>query len=175
MSIWRARIAAWGLSGLSYLLGGCEARFLDLRQAGESALVDGFGPIGDLAGQDLAGQDLAALPDKQLARGMFVGRAGHSGSGEGGLYRTQGAIELRLAADFSSSGVPGPALFLTSRDSMAGTIDTVADVNLGTLRAASGAQVYPLPSGADVGRRNVFVYCQPFRVEVAKATLVDLP
>jgi hypothetical protein len=154
------------------LLVGCEARFIDQRPASERIFVY----PADLAAEptDLNGLDLAE-GDRPLAQGMFMNRAGHAGSGAATLYRVQGKIELRFAADFSVSGVPGPAVFLTSRESMGGSIDTQADVGLGTLQAIGGAQSYPVPAGAELGRRNVFVYCQPFRVEVAKANLVDLP
>ena len=151
---------------------GCEARFLDHRLPAEAMFpipADGFGESTDLAGTS------PGDAEKLLAQGMFVGRAGHAGSGDAHLHRSQGVLEVRFAANFSVSGVPGPAVFLTSRDSMGGSIDAQADVNLGTLRSISGAQSYRLPPGADVGRRNVFVFCQPFRVEVAKAALVDLP
>lgn len=160
------------------LLLGCEARFLDQRSGANTigpSQFDAAMPPMDLAGRDLAGIDLATPADKLLAMGSFMGRAGHAGSGDGMLYRTPGGVEVRFAANFTSSGVPGPAVFLTSRDSMGGSIDSQADINLGTLRSTSGAQTYAVPAGADVGRRNVFVYCQPFRVEVAKAALVDVP
>lgn len=159
------------------LLVGCEARFLDQRSANplvQTPVDAAMAPV-DLAGRDLAGVDLATPVDKLVAQGSFMGRAGHAGSGDGMLYRTPGGVEVRFAANFSASGVPGPAVFLTSRDSMGGSIDSQADISLGTLKSTSGMQVYPVPAGADVGRRNVFVYCQPFRVEVAKATLVNVP
>lgn len=159
------------------LLFGCEARFVDQRSAEERARVEidaAMAPV-DLAGVDLTGADLAQPTDVLLAKGSFMGRAGHSGSGDGMLYRAKGAVEVRFAANFTTSGVPGPAVFLTSRDSMGGSIDSQADISLGTLKSTSGMQVYSVPAGADVGRRNVFVYCQPFRVEVAKATLVNVP
>jgi len=159
------------------LLLGCDARFLDQRSAEERArgsLDFAMTPV-DLAGADLAGLDLAEPTDTLLAKGSFMGRAGHGGSGDGMLYRAKGGVEVRFAANFTSSGVPGPAVFLTSRDNMGGSIDSQADIALGTLKSTTGAQTYPVPAGADVGRRNVFVYCQPFRVEVSKATLVNVP
>ena len=159
------------------LLLGCDARFLDQRSAEERArgsLDFAMTPV-DLAGADLAGLDLAEPTDTLLAKGTFMGRAGHGGSGDGMLYRAKGGVEVRFAANFTSSGVPGPAVFLTSRDNMGGSIDSQADIALGTLKSTTGAQTYPVPAGADVGRRNVFVYCQPFRVEVSKATLVNVP
>lgn len=159
------------------LLLGCDARFLDQRSAEERARsqLDFAMPPVDLAGVDLAGVDIAEPTDTLLAKGSFMGRAGHGGSGDGMLYRTKAGVEVRFAANFTASGVPGPAVFLTSRDSMGGSIDSQADIALGTLKSTTGAQTYPVPTGADVGRRNVFVYCQPFRVEVSKATLVNVP
>lgn len=160
------------------LLLGCEARFLDQRSGASplgQATYDFAMPPVDLAGVDLIGADLATPADKLLSQGSFMGRAGHAGAGDGQLYRTASAVEVRFAPNFACSGVPGPAVFLTSRDSMGGGIDTQTDISLGTLRSTSGAQTYVVPPGADVGRRNVFVYCQPFRVEVAKATLTDVP
>ncbi|MFO0572850.1 MAG: hypothetical protein U1A78_02535 [Polyangia bacterium] len=156
--------------GLLLLLAGCEARFVDLR------VNQGPGPaapLPDLAGIDLAG---TGAVEKLLAKGPFTGRAGHAGAGTSQLVRrADGAVEGRFAADFSASNVPGPAVFLTSRTDMGTTLDPVADVNLGTLKAPAGSQVYAVPAGAEEGRRNVFIYCQPFRVEVAKAALVDEP
>lgn len=160
------------------LLLACEARFVDQRSGASplgQAPYDAATPPVDLAGVDLIGADLATPADKLLSKGSFTGRAGHAGAGDGMLYRTAGGVEVRFAPNFTCSGVPGPAVFLTSRDSMGGGIDTQTDISLGTLRSTSGAQTYTVPPGAEAGRRNVFVYCQPFRVEVAKATLTDVP
>ena len=104
----------------------------------------------------------------RLASGRFEGRAGHGGSGGAALYRVGGAIELRFDSDFTVSNVPGPAIFLTSRADMGGSIDAQADIKLGTLTAFNGAQRIAVPAGAELGRRNVFIYCQPFRVEIVR-------
>lgn len=150
-----------------YLTAGCDARFVDLAEP--TPATPGPGPS-----PDLGGSTPQPGPETVLAAGTFVGRAGHAGRGDGELHRlADGSIEVRFAANFGSSGVPGPVVFLTSRQDMGSSIDMQADVNLGTLKSPSGAQSYAVPAGAEVGRRNVFVYCQPFRVEVAKAALVD--
>lgn len=121
---------------------------------------------------DLLGTDASPL-GSELAAGTFTGRAGHGGSGSAQLYRrADGVVEVRLLMDFSVTPVPGPAVFLTSRTDMGNTIDPQTDLNLGTLQSASGAQSYAVPTD-DGTRRNVFVFCQPFRVEVAKAALVN--
>ena len=162
------------------LLSACDARFIDLRPISERSGSPSVPPNGAPDGGNLPGDlgeasDGATLPSEvRVAAGRFEGRAGHGGSGGAGLYRLGGAYELRFDADFTVSAVPGPAIFLTSRADMGGSIDALADIKLGTLSAFNGAQRFAIPTGADVGRRNVFVYCQPFRVEVAKAALVEV-
>lgn len=148
---------------------GCDAAFVERR----SSLPPQEAPAPlDLAGFDLNGADLASSA-QPLARGMFEGRAGHFGSGDGELYRrTDGVLEVRFGANFTSSGVPSPVAYLTSRADMGNTIDPQADVELG-IPKPTGMQSFVVPAGKEVGRRNVFVYCRSFRVEVAKAALVD--
>lgn len=158
------------LTGACVLLSGCEAKFVDTRPLSErpqTAAIDfAFTP------PDLLGTDASPL-GSELAAGTFTGRAGHGGSGSAQLYRrADGVVEVRLLMDFSVTPVPGPAIFLTSRTDMGNTIDPQTDLNLGTLQSASGAQSYAVPTD-DGTRRNVFVFCQPFRVEVAKAALVN--
>lgn len=154
------------------LAAGCDARFVDYRPASERSLPAESSPP-DLAGVDLSGIDLSSA-EKPLAEGTFVGRAGHAGTGTATLVqRLDGGFEVRFGSDFSVSNVPGPAVFLTSRMDMGASIDTQADINLGTLAHFNGAQTYSVPSASVPGRRNVFVFCQPFRVEVSKAALID--
>jgi len=156
------------------LLVGCDAVFVERRSPSE---IPGPTELPDLAPVDLLGVDLSGLdmssPEKLLAAGTFEGRAGHFGAGDGQLYRrADGVVEVRFSANFSSSGVPSPVAYLTSRADMGNTIDAQADVEIG-IPKASGAQSFVVPAGKEVGRRNLFVYCRSFRVEVAKAPLVD--
>lgn len=152
---------------------GCDAAFVDRRTSPPSETPAPLDlAVVDLNGADLSGADLSSA-ERPLAAGTFVGRAGHFGSGDGELYRrSDGVVEARFAANFTSSGVPSPVAYLTSRADMGNTIDPQADVELGIPRS-SGAQTFVVPSGKEVGRRNLFVYCRSFRVEVAKAALVD--
>lgn len=155
-------------------LGGCDAGFVDRRasipQAENPAPADLA--VVDLHGADLSGADLSSGA-RPLAQGTFEGRAGHFGSGDGELYRrADGVVEARFAANFNSSGVPSPVAYLTSRADMGNTIDPQADIELG-IPKSSGAQSFVVPSGKEAGRRHLFVYCRSFRVEVAKALLVD--
>ena len=173
----RPAFTLYCLIGLGAGLAGCDARFTDLRPqlardgAAAAALGDArdLADAGDLAGADLAAVDLAAA-DPVLARGTFVGRAGHGGMGGAELYRRgDGRVALRFLADFRVTGQVGPVVVLTSRADLGNSL-TAEDLELGDLTAAAGAQEYLLP-GSDGGRRNAFVWCRPFRVEIAKAPL----
>lgn len=156
-------------------LAACNAQFVDLRPESERASTPVPPPGATDGGSDLGeASDGGASPSEvRLASGRFEGRAGHGGSGGAALYRIGGSVELRFDSDFTVSNVPGPAIFLTSRADMGGSIDAQADIKLGTLTAFNGAQRIAVPAGAELGRRNVFIYCQPFRVEVAKAALME--
>ncbi|HUS64990.1 MAG TPA: hypothetical protein VMZ28_10630 [Kofleriaceae bacterium] len=147
---------------------GCSATFVDWRT--DAAAQADLGAV-DLAETDLSGFDLAGadLGETVLATGRFEGRAGHLGSGGGRLVETATGIEVRMDADFSASAVPGPVVVLTARPGL-GTALVAEDLQLGALSSPKGAQSYPVPGG-DGGRRNLFVFCKPFGVEVARAVL----
>jgi hypothetical protein len=147
-------------------LAGCDAHFVDLRPAAEAA-------------PDLGGAGFPTATDLPpaggvFARGTFTGRAGHGGSGTATLERTSdGSVELVFGDDFSVTAVPGPVVVLTAREEL-GTTIAASDLEIGVLSLTVGAQRYRLANG-DGGRRNVFVFCKPFGVEVAKADLEPLP
>jgi hypothetical protein len=123
--------------------------------------------------QAAMGRDPAQHSEVTLATGTFVGRAGHFGRGSIHLVRRgNGQVELRFGNDFAVSQCPGPVLYLSSRSSLGAAVDPNADIYLGVLRSYSGAQIYAvLPAGAEVGRPYTWVYDEPFRVEVAMATI----
>lgn len=155
---------------------GCHARFVDLRDPATASRDQG-GPGDPGDAPDLAPSDSDAGPPagKVLARGLFEGRAGHGGDGSAELYRSpEGRLEIHLGADFRVSAVPGPKVILTSRQDLGTSLDAQLDLEVAPLTSPTGAQTYPV-SGADTGRRNVFIFCKPFSVEVAKAVLKDVP
>lgn len=157
--------ASWaGVSGLW----GCDASFSDQRpqqiERSDASELETPADGGDEPG--------TGAP---IASGAMRGRAGHSASGTASLHRLpSGAIELRFSADFSASRVPSPIVLLSSREDIGANIDQSADLLLGRLTNASGAQSYSVPGG-DGGRRVAWVYCQSFAVEIARAVLEDTP
>ncbi len=145
----------------------------DLRDGADAASSSDASETADAGAFDGLEPDDAAA-EQLLATGAFVGRAGHQGSGHARLVRTlAGAEEIVLEPDFSASGVPGPFVVLTTRSAL-GTSLTAEDLQLGALVSNSGAGRYAVPGGSG-GRRNLFIYCKPFGVEVSLAPLVDQP
>jgi hypothetical protein len=144
---------------VAFVLGGCRATFVDERGG---------------AGGAEAGIDVSELPPGvRVGGGRFLGRAGHVAAGAVELWDHDGVAEVRLAADFSISDVPGPVVVLTTRDGLGTAIDPVAgDVEVAELRAPMGAQTY---FGRVDGLRptRVFVFCKPYGLEVGKAELRD--
>jgi hypothetical protein len=156
----------WGVLLVAVVLaGGCRARFVD--EAGSRAASVGLG--------DLTGVDLGAA--SQLGGGTFIGRAGHLGSGSVALfdYPSQDLLEIRFGADFFCSDVPGPVVVLTARDDLGTSLDALSgDLEVATLKSTSGAQSYFLHGSQVAGTRdNVFVFCKPYGLEVAKAALAS--
>lgn len=175
-------IPLFGLVGL--LTAGCNALFypgsafdgtsatdlgtvVDLQSAGDASQLD------DASQADGPAPD-AAAGEQVLAAGVFGGRAGHQGGGHASLVQTiSGQEEIVLAQDFFASGVPGPVVVLTARSSL-GTSLAAEDLQLGVLASNTGAGRYPI-AGSSGGRRNLFIFCKPFGVEVSLAPLVDQP
>jgi hypothetical protein len=157
---------------LACFLAGC-ARFIDERPAPSDLASDDAAP----APPDSA--DLAPVTndagDTVLATGMFVQgikNGGDTGSGSVVLERGADGVErVVFGDDFSSTPLPAGEVILTSRTAIGqGGIQPVLDIDLGRLRSATGAQTYALP-GDDGGRRNVFVYCVTYGIDVAIGAL----
>lgn len=147
-------------------LSGClRARFTDERPD----VPDLFLPADLVSSSDLAGADLMALTST-VATGTFVGR-NHFGQGAAQLVDLgNGQFELRFGDDFAVSMVPDPVVYLSSRSALGNTIDATSDLYLGPLSSSSGAQAYTI-QGDPGSRRYAWVYCRPYRVEIALADM----
>lgn len=174
----------------SALLAGCSAEFTDLRppdgtesrtdagddtDAGSSAANN---PDPTDAGVDTGDETDAAAADAAnnggdeealIATGDFV-NVDYQTSGSAQYWRlADGSYEIRLTADFSTQGVPGPALALSPRNPLGGAIDA-DELGLGGLDANSGAQSYPLPGPPD-DYSYAWIWCEPFGLDVAFAQM----
>ena len=105
--------------------------------------------------------------------GSFEGRGGYDAAGSVTLAPAEGGgLLLTLSDDFASAAVPGPALVVTSRDRL-GTALTDADTLVTRLGAdmIRGPGTFSVPLAAPPEPAWVFVYCEPFGVETARARL----
>jgi hypothetical protein len=167
------------VGALPLALGACDASFTDLRDRPperDGGALDTEPGSGDSAiGSDgFTAADGAFDPAVgPIARGPWEGRGGYSAEGTAELVvDDSGGLTLRFSDDFSVSSVPGPVVLLSSRAAIGTAIDPATDLHLGTLQAEGGAQTYTLPAPAE-DRRVAWIYCEPFGIEVGRATLVE--
>ena len=114
--------------------------------------------------------------DLVLRRGQWSGRSDYRASGQAELIRRpDGTVAVQFSEDFSVSRVPGPVVVLSYRSSLGRSIDPVAgDIELARLTTENGAQIYEVPGAVD-DRDFVWVYCEPFGLEVGRAPLEVVP
>jgi hypothetical protein len=119
--------------------------------------------------------DLAIASDVTVAAGTFVKgqqSGGDTGSGSASLVRHPDGSEVAVfGSDFQSTSIPAGEVVLTSRSAIGvNGIDPSTDLDLGPLKSSQGTQSYVV-SGGDGGRRNLFVYCVTYGIDVAVARL----
>jgi Electron transfer DM13 len=106
-----------------------------------------------------------------LGAGRFVGLAGHSGTGDAGIFQNpDGSYVLRFE-NFDIENGPDLEVYLvpgTDQTSLA-----PGSIHLGGLKGNVGDQTYDLPAGTDlaVGPYTALVWCEAFSVEFVGATL----
>lgn len=170
--------------GVALFAAGCEASFEDLRPEQTDAsilIVDaGFVDAGRPAvemdggsgapGLDAGSEDRDSTGEVVLSAGAWTGRSDYRATGVAEIVRSpDGQSELRLSDDFSVSSVPGPVLVLSFRDRIGSSLDPgQGDVELGPFQR--DLLSYAIPAGAD-DRLYAWIYCRPFRIEVARAAL----
>ena len=151
---------------------GCNANYKDLG-AGENEILPSDAGAGIEAGSFDAGVDSGG--DGVLSTGTWSGQAGYSASGTVSLLLRNGVRRLEFSDDFRVSSVPGPFVVVSTRPSLAGDVSAqMGDVTIAALSSNRGAQSYNIPSEVDAFA-YVWVYCQPFTVEIARAQLMEQP
>jgi hypothetical protein len=117
------------------------------------------------------------IPDSaglvELTSGLFAGADSfHEGSGRATLYELDdGQTVLRLEA-FEVTNGPDLHVLLVPHPSPDSREDVEGYVDLGSLKGNIGNQNYDIPADVDVsGFGSVVIYCQPFHVIFATASL----
>jgi len=108
-----------------------------------------------------------------IAQGSFADADSiHKGSGTATIYAFPDASEILRFENFSVTNGPALHVFLTKNTD--GTKDAEA-YDLGTLKGNKGNQNYDIPADIDIGEfKSVLIYCVPFKVPFAVATLQQL-
>lgn len=128
------------------------------------------------AGQASSAADVmpaGATPAQALARGTFHGADSfHRGEGTATVYRVNEGLLLRLDP-FNVINGPDLHVILTKHQAPRSRADVDEGyVEVGKLKGNMGSQNYVLPQGVRLeDYRAVVIYCKPFHVVFATATL----
>ncbi len=115
----------------------------------------------------------AAPQPERLREGQFRGADNfHRGSGTATIFRTpDDKLVLRLT-DFMVTNGPALSVLLSSSPAPASSQQLGDYIDVGALKGNIGNQNYEVPAGTDLSAYNsVVIYCVPFRVVFATATL----
>jgi hypothetical protein len=107
-----------------------------------------------------------------LGAGQFVGLAGHSGTGDAGIFQNaDGSLVLRFE-NFDIENGPDLEVYLVPGPNQVSLPD--GSIHLGALKGNIGDQNYDLPAGIELapGAYTVLVWCEAFSVEFVGATIV---
>ena len=106
-----------------------------------------------------------------LGAGQFVGLAGHSGTGDAGIFQNpDGSLVLRFE-NFDIENGPDLEVYLVPGPDQTSLLD--GSIHLGPLKGNIGDQNYELPPGTELvpGAYTVLVWCEAFSVEFVGATI----
>jgi hypothetical protein len=107
-----------------------------------------------------------------LGAGQFVGLAGHSGTGDAGIFQNpDGPLVLRFE-NFDIENGPDLEVYLVPGSGQASLAE--GSIHLGALKGNIGNQSYELPPGTELapGAYTALVWCEAFSVEFVGATIV---
>lgn len=106
-----------------------------------------------------------------LGAGRFVGLAGHSGSGDAGVFQQpDGSLVLRFE-NFAIENGPDLEVYLVPGPDQTSLPE--GSIHLGALKGNVGDQNYELPAGTELapGSYTALVWCEAFSVEFVGATI----
>lgn len=99
-----------------------------------------------------------------LRRASISGAAGHTASGTAEIVRAGSTFTLELRSDFRIDSGNNDVILTNSTTSMDGGL------NLGDMKATSGASSYSMPNDGS-GFRYVILWCRPFRIPIGVGEL----
>ncbi len=109
-------------------------------------------------------------PSGSGASGRFV-KTRYDVSGTATLRITNGVGQLDLSSDFSVAQTPGPFLYINSTNNP----NTGQPLRIASLKGISGARSYTFAVPAGVQYSWVIIWCDPFNVPMAEASIAPVP
>jgi hypothetical protein len=106
-----------------------------------------------------------------LGAGQFVGLAGHSGTGDAGIFENpDGSLVLRFESFDIQNGPDLEVYIVPGADQVS---LSEGSIHLGPLKGNIGDQNYELPPGTELapGAYTALVWCEAFSVEFVGATI----
>jgi hypothetical protein len=154
-----------------------EAPVAEAPVTSSDPVVDEAPEPGDAAAPPAAPTEQDAPPPTAsgpvlLGAGQFVGLAGHSGTGDAGIFQNpDGSLVLRFE-NFDIENGPDLEVYLVPGADQVSLPD--GSVHLGPLKGNIGDQNYELPAGTELapGAYTALVWCEAFSVEFVGATIV---
>jgi hypothetical protein len=97
----------------------------------------------------------------------------HKGSGQAAIYQLADGSHVLRFEDFAATNGPDLHVILSSHPAPTASDEVMQGyLDLGSLKGNIGSQNYPIPAGTDVSQfKSAIIYCQPFHVIFATATL----
>ena len=97
----------------------------------------------------------------------------HQGSGQAAIYQLPDGSHVLRFENFEVTNGPDLHVILSGHPAPASGAELMEDyLDLGSLKGNIGSQNYEIPAGTDLSRyQSVVIYCQPFHVVFATATL----
>ena len=122
---------------------------------------------------DAPAEEPTAAPTEPvlLGAGQFVGLAGHSGTGDAGIFENpNGSLVLRFE-NFDIQNGPDLEVYLVPGSDQISPGE--GSIHLGALKGNIGDQNYELPAGTELapGGYTALVWCEAFSVEFVGATI----
>ncbi|MEM7031214.1 MAG: DM13 domain-containing protein, partial [Chloroflexota bacterium] len=109
-----------------------------------------------------------------LKQGSFIDADDfHKGSGAATVYQVPDGQDVLRFEDFSVTNGPDLHVILSSNPNPTSSSDIGDDyIDLGSLKGNMGNQNYEIPADIDLANyQSVVIYCMPFHVVFATATL----
>jgi len=124
-----------------------------------------------------ASEDMPEESPRKLLTGSLVGADSfHQGTGQAAIYELEDGSRVLRFEDLDVTNGPDLHVILTPVAAAEGRGDVMASgyVDLGGLKGNRGDQNYEIPADVEIGsgQWTVVIYCQPFHVIFATASLV---